>query len=200
MDGDVVAGNDQPAGVRAACELDADARAGRVPGPLRSLRLRGDLARRGPREAVVVAGRDPDGARALGGAQLDRLLGVGAEVVRHAAARCGRSAGRSTGHGLPQVFSPSSQTICCAPNVLPPSVERLRSRSMSPLSPPPVLAALGEGEDVPALRHDRGGDAIGVVAALPDVKTAVRSISSAGGGRRRRCGRRCEAEENGDCA
>src|SRR3990172_4716829 len=40
----------------------------------------------------------------------------------------------TTGHGLPQVFGPSSQITRCALQVLPPSVERLRSRSMSPAS------------------------------------------------------------------
>src|SRR5262249_30904729 len=40
----------------------------------------------------------------------------------------------TTGHGLPQVCAPSSQTICAADQVLPPSWLRLSSRSMSPVS------------------------------------------------------------------
>src|SRR5262249_15357410 len=40
----------------------------------------------------------------------------------------------TTGHGLPQVSAPSSQTTCIGPHVLPPSVERLSTRSMSPVS------------------------------------------------------------------
>src|SRR5262249_26202677 len=39
-----------------------------------------------------------------------------------------------TGQGLPQVFLPSSQTICDGCQVLPPSKLRLRRRSMSPAS------------------------------------------------------------------
>src|SRR5438067_8535479 len=45
----------------------------------------------------------------------------------------------TTGHGLPQVFSPSSQTTCVLPHVLPPSVLRLSTRSMSPASSRPPL-------------------------------------------------------------
>src|SRR5262245_12348768 len=37
----------------------------------------------------------------------------------------------TTGHGLPQVLLPSSQTTCILPQVLPPSVLRLRTRSIS---------------------------------------------------------------------
>src|SRR4029453_15904767 len=37
----------------------------------------------------------------------------------------------TTGHGLPQVLGPSSQTTCVSPHVLPPSVLRLRTRSSS---------------------------------------------------------------------
>src|SRR5262245_6463391 len=41
----------------------------------------------------------------------------------------------TTGHGLPQVLSPSSQSTCISPHVLPPSVLRFITRSMSPASP-----------------------------------------------------------------
>src|SRR6516225_7387116 len=45
----------------------------------------------------------------------------------------------TTGQGLPQVFSPSSQTACVFAHVLPPSKLRLSNRSMSPASPRPFL-------------------------------------------------------------
>src|SRR5688572_19881028 len=40
----------------------------------------------------------------------------------------------TTGQGLPHVLSPSFQTTCRAPQVLPPSSERFSTRSMFPES------------------------------------------------------------------
>ena len=40
----------------------------------------------------------------------------------------------TTGQGLPHVFGPSSQTTCGSLQVLPPLVEHLSSRSISPVS------------------------------------------------------------------
>src|SRR5262245_22999642 len=45
----------------------------------------------------------------------------------------------TTGHGLPQVLTPSFQTNCVLPHVLPPSWLRLTSRPMAPASPRPFL-------------------------------------------------------------
>ena len=39
-----------------------------------------------------------------------------------------------TGHGLPHTLSLSSHTVMISPHVLPPSVERFSTRSMSPVS------------------------------------------------------------------
>src|SRR5262249_2601357 len=55
----------------------------------------------------------------------------------------------TTGHGLPQVFSPSSQTTCALPHVLPPSVLRFKRRSMSPASPRPPLRPSQKASTVP---------------------------------------------------
>src|SRR5437867_12990264 len=55
----------------------------------------------------------------------------------------------TTGHGLPQVFSASSQTTCGLLQVLPPSVLRFRSKSMSPASLPPALRPSQKARSVP---------------------------------------------------
>src|SRR5262245_2307900 len=57
----------------------------------------------------------------------------------------------TTGQGLPQVLSSSSQTTCVRPHVLPPSVLRLRTRSMFPASPRPVLRPSQKASSVPFL-------------------------------------------------
>src|SRR5215471_6798681 len=54
-----------------------------------------------------------------------------------------------TGQGLPQVFSPSSQTTCVFAHVLPPSKLRLSNRSISPASPPPFLRPSQKASSVP---------------------------------------------------
>ena len=53
----VITGNDEPALVRRARELDSVAGTGRVPFPPVDLELRGQIGRLGPGEAVVVAVR-----------------------------------------------------------------------------------------------------------------------------------------------
>src|SRR5262245_41063362 len=55
----------------------------------------------------------------------------------------------TTGQGLPQVFVPSSHTTCCGCHVLPPSRLRFRTRSMSPVSPPPFLRPSQKASSVP---------------------------------------------------
>ena len=55
----------------------------------------------------------------------------------------------TTGQGLPQVFSASSQTTCKSPHVFPPSVLRRRSRSTSPASPRPAFRPSQNASTVP---------------------------------------------------
>src|SRR5438067_1451526 len=55
----------------------------------------------------------------------------------------------TTGQGLPQVLSPSSQTTCVLPHVLPPSELRLQRRSISPVSPRPFLRPSQKASSVP---------------------------------------------------
>src|SRR5262249_58780305 len=73
-----VTGDEEPA----APELDADARSGGVPRPVRLLDVLRDLDRSGPRHAVVGRFRHPDGARPPALAVDNLRLGIDAEVVR----------------------------------------------------------------------------------------------------------------------
>ncbi len=54
-----------------------------------------------------------------------------------------------TGHGLPMVFGPLSPITCRADQVRPSSRLRLRTRSMSPASPPPARRASANASSVP---------------------------------------------------
>ena len=57
----------------------------------------------------------------------------------------------TTGDGFPQTFSASSHTVMIGPHVFPPSVERLSTRSMSPVSEPLLCLASAKASTVPAL-------------------------------------------------
>ena len=157
-----VARDQQPA----ALELDADAGAGGVPRPVGLLHVLGDLDRLRPGRAVVGALRDPDGARALALAADDLRLGVACRGCGSAAARWCRSWRRRPGRGCRRCCRPSSQTTCVSPHVLPPSVLRFRSRSMSPVSPRPFLRPSQKASTVALRADDQRRDAVGVVAAL----------------------------------
>ena len=74
----VVRGHDEAAGAG----LDADARPGRVPRPLRPLDAGGDLGRCRPRRPVVRALHHPDRAGGFAGAGDDVLFAIGAAVLR----------------------------------------------------------------------------------------------------------------------
>ena len=90
----MVGGDDEtpPAG------LNADAGAGRVPGPIGPLDAGGDLDGHRPRHAVVHGVHRPDGATRLARAGEDVLLAIGAAVVRRQQPeRAGRSVEDRTG-------------------------------------------------------------------------------------------------------
>ena len=76
---DMVAGDQQPA----RGKPNAVARTGGVPGPVRALGGSGDIQGVSPREAVVLAGRDPYGPRALARFIDDHGFLVDSEVVGH---------------------------------------------------------------------------------------------------------------------
>src|ERR1043166_3838459 len=62
-----------------------------------------------------------------------------------------------TGQGLPHVFSPSAQTTCRPPHDLPPSLERLRTRSILPVSLRPFLRPCQKARRVPFVETSRDG-------------------------------------------
>ena len=156
---DMIAGNQKAA----RRKLDAVARPGGVPRPVRSLGGGGNVPRLAPRAAVVLARRDPHGPRALARPVDDPGFVVDAQVVGH---RQPYGSGLTVDHGT---------GIAAGVPGVPPDHRLVRPRASAVLAAlhqhidvaciaPAVPPAFAEGEDRSPARHDDRGYAVGIVS------------------------------------
>ena len=155
----MIAGNQQAS----RRKLDAVARTGGVPGPVRLLGGCRDVPRLAPRAAVVLARRDPHGPRALARSVDDLGFAVDAQVVGH---RQPDGPGLTVDHGtgiaagVPRVPPDHLLVRPGVPAVLAALHQQVDVARIAPAG----LAAFAEGEDRSPDRHDDRGNAVGIVS------------------------------------
>src|SRR5512134_81959 len=77
-------------------------------------------------------------------------VSVASAALPHDRSTRSPEAGSVTTVGLPAVSAPWAVTTCCGDQLVPPSVERRHTMSMSPLSPPPFLRPSANAISVPS--------------------------------------------------